>query len=79
MPVPSSAFREGDVYIDYPQEEILFHFVRETGAVFRKFYGDREEAEIPASFELFAEARRIGTQISAEQYARGVRRTPSHG
>jgi hypothetical protein len=74
MPVPDSAFREGDVYIDYPQEEMFFRFDRKTGAVFRKLYGESVEAEVPTSFELFAEARRIGEEIDAERYHRGAPR-----
>lgn len=71
MPVPHEAFSNGDVYIDYPQEQVMFHYIHETGVVFRKFYGENEEEEVPSSSELFSEARRIGFPTIAERYAQG--------
>jgi hypothetical protein len=50
--VPSAAFRLGDVYIDYPFEDVKFRFEFKTGKAYRKFYG-QAEAEIPASSKLF--------------------------
>jgi hypothetical protein len=73
MGIPHSAFKAGDVYIDFPQEEVQFRFVKATGKVFRRFYGDREEEEIPHSSGLFNEAIIAGTQISPAEYGNGAR------
>ena len=41
-------FAKGDVYIDYPYEEAKFRYEKQTGKVFRRFYGEAED-EIPPS------------------------------
>jgi hypothetical protein len=71
MAVQLERFRLGDVYIDYPFENMMFHYVHETGRVFRKMHGDPEEDEVPLSFELFREAISAGTEIPAEVYVMG--------
>ena len=68
MPVPSEAFRVGDVYIDYFPEQVMFHYVHDTGKIFRRFYGDRHETEVPHSSDLFREAQQIGVVTTAERY-----------
>jgi len=70
MPVPSDAFRAGDVYINFPQEEVMFRWVKTTQQTFRKFYSASEN-EIHYTNKLFREAERIGVQITAEEYAKG--------
>ena len=72
MGVPSGAFQSGDVYIDFPYERAMFHFVKESGKVFRKFYGDAVEKEVPHASKLFADAQIGGTVTTAENYVRGV-------
>lgn len=71
MAVQLERFRAGDVYIDYPYEDMMFHYVNETGKVFRKFYGDPEEDEIPPSLNVYNDAISSGTEITAAQYAEG--------
>lgn len=68
MAVPSELFTKGDVYINYPQEDVMFHFQHTTGKVFRKFYWRPLEDEIPHSSTIFAESRTYGTAVDAEQY-----------
>lgn len=71
MSVRHEAFQEGDVYIDYPLEEVMFRFEKETGAVFRKFYGEDTEAQIPHTNKLFADARIYGEETDRDSYVRG--------
>jgi hypothetical protein len=71
MGVRSEAFQQGDVYIDFPQEDVMFHFVKNNGKIFRKFYNDPLEDEIQHTSTLFAEARTYGVTTTAERYARG--------
>jgi len=75
MPVPSEAFRAGDVYIDFPQEQVMFHYVHVGGKVFRRFYGEQGEVEVPYTSNLFREAERIGVVTTAERY-NNVKRSP---
>ncbi len=67
----TSAFQAGDVYIDFPYEEVMFRYEKQTGRVFRKFYGEATEDEVDRSLNLYAEARVAGTQTTAEEYSRG--------
>jgi hypothetical protein len=71
MGVPNEAFRSGDVFIDFPQEHVMFHFVKDTGKVFRKFYGKSSEDEIPHTSSLFAEAQIFGSLTTPERYIEG--------
>ncbi len=71
MGVPYSAFAAGDVYIDFPYEEVFFRFEKTTGRVFRKFYGDSTESEVPKSNNLYADARIAGVQVSIDAYIKG--------
>jgi hypothetical protein len=49
----SRDFRKRDIYIDYPYEDAKFRWERDTGKVYRRFYG-KEETEIPHSSDLFS-------------------------
>lgn len=71
MGVPTSAFRAGDVHIDFPYEEVMFRYEKKTGKVFRKFYGEATEDEVDRSLKLYAEARVAGTQTTVDEYHRG--------
>lgn len=79
MAVPGSAFAQGDVYIDFPQEEVMFRYDHKTKKVFRKFYDQAEEDEIPYSNNLFNEARRVATQTTAEHYQNTKPQSPPRG
>ena len=76
MGVPMSAFRDGDVYIDFPYEEVMFHFEKTTGKIRRKFYGTANEDEVPRNSKLFAEACSAGEQTTDQVYRQGRPRFP---
>ena len=63
------AFRAGDVYIDYPYEDVKFRFGKETGKVYRRWYGG-SEMEIPYDSELYNDAHSRGWVITREEYFR---------
>lgn len=65
--VSLDAFRERDVYLDFPFEEAKFRREHATGRVFRRFYG-QPEVEIPAASALFHEAIAAGREITREEY-----------
>ena len=65
----TSAFRTGDpVYIDFPFEDVMFRY--EGGKVYRKFYGETQETEVPQPSELFCQAVLSGKQVSQGDYER---------
>jgi hypothetical protein len=63
------AFVRGDVYINFPYEGAKFRYEKESGKVYRRFYGEKE-IEIPPNSELYNEAISAGEQISCEDYYR---------
>jgi hypothetical protein len=63
----SEAFRAGDIYLEYPYEDVKFRWEHETERVYRRFYGKRE-VEVPHDSNLFNEAIRFGEQITREEY-----------
>jgi hypothetical protein len=71
MGIPISAFEAGDVYIDFPYEEVMFRYDSKTGKVFRRFYGDAVEKEVDLASNLYADATIAGTQITQLEYQRG--------
>ncbi len=68
--VTLGAFREGDVYIDYPYEDVKFRFEKETNRNYRRGYGDSEEMEIPYDSDLYNESHSGGLAIPREGYFR---------
>jgi len=60
-------FRQGDVYIDYPFEDMKFRFDKASNKVFVHFYGKRE-VEIDQGNAHFNEAIQAGKVITKEQY-----------
>ena len=71
MGIPDAAFVAGDVYIDYPYEEVFFRFEQSTGKIYRQFYGEPTESEIERSSKLYAEARTAGDPITRSEYLAG--------
>ncbi len=67
--VPTAAFLKGDVYIDYPYEEVKFRYEKATNKVYRRWYGETE-MEIPMTSELYNESHSGGWQITREDYFR---------
>ena len=64
-----SAFLTGrDVYIDFPAEDVMFHYVVATGTVFRRFYDHAVESEIPHASTMLRDAILTGVQISEQEY-----------
>lgn len=62
MGIANKAFREGDVYIDFPFEDVMFHCFKGVGGrIMRKFYGGKESAALHTS-DIFAQACLYGTQ-----------------
>ena len=53
MPVPSEAFRRGDVYIDYAFEDAKFRFEKATGKVYRARRLDTTHLEAFHQAEVF--------------------------
>jgi hypothetical protein len=77
MGIPMSSFRAGNVYIDFPYEEVLFRFEKATGKVFRKFYGEPTEEEVAPDSNLYAEACIAGKETTLDEYRRGRPRRSS--
>jgi hypothetical protein len=63
-----AAFRGGDVYIDYPYEDVKFRFEKATGRVYRRWYRESEEMEIPYDSELYNDAHSRGWLITRDEY-----------
>jgi len=63
------AFIKGDVYLDYPFEQAKFRYEKESGRVYRRFYGQPEDEILPGS-SLYNDAIRTGKQITREEYFR---------
>ena len=62
-----TAFQQGDVYIDYPFEDVKFRYEHATSRVFRRF-NNRDEVEVGYTSDLFRDAMRSGRQIDRAQY-----------
>mgnify|MGYP001580381996 FL=1 len=60
-------FQSGDVYLDYPFEEVKFRYEKKTGKVYGRFYGVAEK-EINPSSKLYHEAISSGEVICREDY-----------
>jgi hypothetical protein len=75
MGVPSARFQQGDVFIDYDFEEVMFRYDAATQRVFRKFYGEAAENEIPHDNGLLNEAICGGEETDAKAYETGKART----
>ncbi|ABD82120.1 hypothetical protein [Saccharophagus degradans] len=64
-----------DVYIDYPFEEVMFRRMKKNGAIYRKFYGEKESTEvIHYQNKLYNEALLSGDEITQEEYEIGEHR-----
>ena len=64
-------FRKGDVYIDYPFEDMKFRFDKASNKVFVRFYG-KPEVEIDHGNAHFNEAISAGNVITKEEYLSDV-------
>jgi hypothetical protein len=69
-PAPTlQACRRGDVYLDYPFEDVKFRYEKQTGKVFRRFNGQPDQ-EVSFSSNLFRDALSAGKLISRQEYYR---------
>lgn len=62
-------FLKGDVYIDYPFEDVKYRYEKRTGKVYGRFYGNVEH-EVEPSSNLYHEAISTGSQITRDDYFR---------
>jgi hypothetical protein len=62
-------FGKGDVYLDYPFEQVKFRWEAETKKVFRRRYG-KSESESDYTSDLFRDAISSGKLITREEYYR---------
>lgn len=63
------AFLRGDVYLDYPFEDVKFRWEKQTRKVYRRFYG-QPEIQISHTSHLYHDAISAGKQITREEYFR---------
>ena len=75
MGVSNESFRQGDVFVDHDFEEVMFRYEFSTRRLFRKFYGESKEDEIPHDNRLLNDAIRFGEEIDAKTYQAGRART----
>jgi hypothetical protein len=67
-------FAERDVYIDYPFEQVMYRWDRNTRTIYRKFYGSQESPDpVLQDNRLFNDAILYGQEISRDDYERGTR------
>ena len=71
MGIPNSAFRTGDLYIEYWFEDVLYRYEKETGRYFRKFYKHSQEIEVPHDSKLLCDSICRGVLTTAERYFSG--------
>ena len=66
------AFRDRDVFVDFPFEEVMFRWDHVTKLIFRRFYGEAEQTNpVPHDNNLFNEALRFGEETTRERYMAG--------
>ncbi len=65
-------WNEMDLYIDYAWESVMFRWDYTEQKVFRKFYGDNFEKEVPQSNKLWNAAKCDGLEMTQAQYAAGL-------
>lgn len=63
------AFLMGNVYLDYPFEDVKFRWEKQTQKVYRRFYGEAEE-EISHTSNLYHDAISAGKKITRDEYYR---------
>ena len=71
MGIPNSAFRTGDLYIEYGFEDVLFRYEKKSGRFFRKYYRDTVESELPHDNKMLCDAELSGVLTTKERYTSG--------
>lgn len=65
-------FSDRDVYIDYPFEQVMYHWDYKNKKVYVKFYGENEKPEpVPHDNRLFNDALLAGQEITQDEYTKG--------
>lgn len=68
--------QQGDLYVDYDYEEVMFRWDHIRKTQYRKFYGEDFEIEVPFNNRLYCDALLFGNEISAGEYRNGKVRDP---
>ena len=71
MGVPYERFQQGDVFIDYDLEEVMFRYESSSHRCLRKFYGESTEDEVLHDNRLLNDAMRFGDEIDSRTYEVG--------
>jgi len=71
MGVANGRFREGDVFIEFDIEDVLFRYEHGTRRFFCKFYGKAKEVEVPHDDRLLNDGIRFGSEIDEYTYRAG--------
>jgi hypothetical protein len=69
--VANERFRQGDVFIVYDFEDVMFRYDAGSRRFFRKFYGESQESEVPHDNRLLNDAIRFGVETEAASYHSG--------
>lgn len=62
---------DADVFIDFPYEQVMFHWRKSSGVVWRKFYGSTVASLVGIQSSMFRDAQRHGNEITKAQYNAG--------
>lgn len=68
MSVSAERFQGRDVYIDYPQERVMYRWANTSQKLYRCFYGERDEQEVPYTDKMFRDAMSYGNEVRIEVY-----------
>ncbi|CAN2534895.1 hypothetical+protein [Methylocapsa aurea] len=71
MGLSKGDFRDRDLYVDYPFEDVMFRFDCKTKSFYQKFYGAAQEAAVPQDNKLLTDAILYGEEIDASVYRAG--------
>ena len=65
-------FGQGDVYVDYEFERVMFRWDFREKKIYRKFYGEEEGKQpVPDDNRLYNDALLYGNEITRDGYYKG--------
>jgi len=68
-------FRQGDIYVEDPFEEVMFRYDYASNNIYKKFYGEKEIKKlVPHDNRLFNDTLLTGFEITKDEYLRGKER-----
>jgi hypothetical protein len=78
MPIEKGPrFAQGDLYVDYPFEDVMYRWDHLKQQVFVKFDGQAESPEpVPHDNRLFNDSLLFGDEINQAAYLKGRDRAP---